>query len=87
MKSVYEAAQKAALKRQEEGKPVYEHNLIKRYGLDTDSRKEAIFMKCFECEGGDKDNLPDPGFKKAIGNCTITDCPLWKWRPYQSIKK
>jgi len=60
-----------------------ENNLIKRYGLKEGTRKESIYMMCFSCEGGDIDYLPDPGWKKGIGNCVITDCPLYKWRPYQ----
>ena len=60
-----------------------ENNLIKRYGLKEGTRKESIFMMCFSCEGGDIDNMPDSGWKRAIGDCTILDCPLQKWRPYQ----
>lgn len=60
-----------------------EHNLIKRYGLNSKSRKEAIFMMCFHCQGGDADVMPDPGWKREIRECTIKKCPLYKWRPYQ----
>lgn len=63
-------------------KPI-EKNLIKRYGLDTNSRKEAIHMTCFYCQGGDKDNMPDLGRQKEIKLCGVTECPLHKWRPYQ----
>ena len=77
--------QEALKKRREAGiknkKP--EHNLIKRYGLDTKSRKEAIYMMCFACIGGDAEVLPDPGWKKEIRGCHINTCPLHKWRPYQ----
>ena len=60
-----------------------EHNLIKRYGLDTKSRKEAIHMMCFSCMGGDEKVMPEPGWKWHIRDCEIENCPLHKFRPYQ----
>ena len=63
-------------------KPI-EKNLIKRYGLDTNSRKEAIHMACFCCQGGDCATMPDLGWQKEIKTCGVTGCPLHKWRPYQ----
>lgn len=57
-----EKMQLARKKRIEAGIPnkPTEHNLIKRYGLNSKSRKEAIFMMCFHCQGGDADVMPDP---------------------------
>ena len=80
-----EKMQEARRKRQEAGIPNKppEHNLIKRYGLNSKSRKEAIFMMCFYCQGGDADVLPDPGWKREIRECKVLGCPLHKWRPYQ----
>jgi hypothetical protein len=61
-------------------------NLIIRYGLDTKSRKEAIHMMCFSCQGGDAQNMPDPGWQRHIRDCTIKNCPLYNFRPYQNVK-
>ena len=44
------------------------------------SRALAIAAKCWDCQGGDAD--PHPRWR--IGNCQITDCPLWPLRPYQA---
>lgn len=43
------------------------------------SFKAAIRAKCWDCEGQDA----DPCVNWRIGNCEITECPLWKLRPYQ----
>lgn len=43
------------------------------------SRKFAIHAHCYECQGGNAD--PAPHWR--IGNCEISRCPLWKFRPYQ----
>lgn len=60
-----------------------EYNLIKRAAKNPNSRRLAIHAACFECEGGDKNNLPDMGWQERIANCSIPNCPLFSFRPYQ----
>ena len=43
------------------------------------SLKWAVKGKCWDCQGGDYDSHP----QWRIGNCEITDCPLWTVRPWQ----
>ena len=43
------------------------------------SKRNAIYAKCYECQGGGA----DPGWQWAIGNCEITECPLHSHRSYQ----
>jgi len=43
------------------------------------SLRLAVTAKCWDCQGGDAD--PHPRWR--IGNCEITDCPLWTVRPWQ----
>lgn len=43
------------------------------------SFRAAIRAYCWTCEGADA----DPCVNWRIGNCEITDCPLWNFRPYQ----
>lgn len=52
---------------------------IEKLSRKPDSLRMAINAKCFDCEGQDA----DPGWRWRIGNCQITDCPLWNVRPYQ----
>jgi len=60
-----------------------ENNLIKKYERDAKrSRSKAVAAMCFACQGGDRDNMPDPGWKKEIAGCLV-DCPLHEWRPYK----
>jgi|GEM_PF-4275988 len=60
-----------------------EHNLIKKMNKNPASRKMAINAKCFECFGGTMEQMPDPGWREAIRQCTSHGCPLRKFRPYQ----
>ena len=48
------------------------------------SRKLAMEAMCWDCQGGSESSPPDPGWKWAIGNCTILACPLHNFRPYQN---
>jgi len=59
-----------------------EHNLIRKFNQHPASRKRAINAKCFECFGGTIDNMPDPGWKQAIRECSSYGCPLRRFRPY-----
>lgn len=53
-----------------------------REAFQTGSRKKAIEMHCVsECQGS------DPGYREAIHSCSRRICPLWRFRPYQNLKK
>ena len=47
------------------------------------SLRLAINAKCYDCEGRDA----DPAVNWRIGNCVVTDCPLYCSRPYQNLYK
>lgn len=47
---------------------------FRRVYADRASPRQAIKAKCLECCWLDE---------KAIRECTATDCPLWRFRPYQ----
>ena len=53
------------------------YNLFKRANEGTASPREAIKVMCLECMWMDT---------KAIKECTATDCPLWKYRPFANKK-
>lgn len=59
------------------------HNWLTRAGRNPNSLKTAIGAMCFQCFGGTKEELPDPGWKNSIKNCTALDCALHAHRPYQ----
>ena len=46
------------------------------------SMRAAINAKCYECQGGDPDCPPDPGWQWAVGNCESYTCPLHSFRRY-----
>lgn len=48
-------------------------------GAITSTRK-AIKAKCWDCEG----RGADPCWEWRVGNCSVTTCALWAYRPYQS---
>ena len=75
-------AKTALQTKQQEGNDTREHNLIKRYEKDPKSRAKAVGAMCFSCQGGDRDNMPDHGYKDEIRHCRI-DCPLKAFRPYK----
>lgn len=52
---------------------------IDRARLNPTSRKLAIYAECFDCMGCGADE----GWRKAIGECHIVNCQLWRFRPYQ----
>ena len=62
-----------------------EYNLIIKSNEDPASRKKAIYAFCFSCMGGNKNELPDPGYKNNIRFCTDKECPLYRFRPYQNF--
>jgi len=60
-------------------------NPIQTHLLNSNSRKLAINAKCFDCCGGiNSDN--NKGIKSEIRNCEITNCSLYKFRPYKNEK-
>lgn len=61
---------------------IKEHNLILKYKRNPKSRKLAIYANCFECMGGTEADMPDPGWKEAIRDCTSAECNLFQFRPY-----
>lgn len=60
-----------------------EHNWIKKAKLNPASRIIAIKAMCFQCMGGTETELPDPGWKKSIRECSSASCPLHGHRPYR----
>ncbi len=54
---------------------------IEKAKRNPKSLRAAITAKCWDCIGADAD--PNP--KWRIGNCEITDCPLFHARPWQSL--
>jgi hypothetical protein len=59
-----------------------EHNWIRKSQQKPKSLRLAINAACTACFGGTLDELPDPGWKKEIRDCTGL-CPLVPVRPYQ----
>ena len=56
-------------------KAVYEPGLHKKVDrCSKGSMKAAIALKCIDCCGGQK---------KEVALCTIKNCSLWMFRPYQ----
>ena len=60
-----------------------ENNLIRKANKNPNSLKKAIGAFCFHCFGGTEDEMPDPGWKNMIRNCTSKICPLQRHRPYR----
>jgi hypothetical protein len=46
------------------------------------TRAYAIKAKCAECVGCTKE-ATEPGFRQLIKECASTECPLFRFRPYQ----
>lgn len=49
--------------------------------LNPKSLRRSVNAKCWDCCGAGADS----GTRNAIGNCTVTRCPLWSVRPYQHL--
>jgi cytochrome c553 len=60
-----------------------EHNFMKKALAAPNSRAKAIAAFCFHCHGGTENELPDPGWKNMIRDCTSETCPLRRHRPYK----
>ena len=59
-------------------------NPIEKAKKNVRSMRCAINGMCYDCQGGSESCAPDPGWKWAIGNCTMLACPLHNFRPYQN---
>lgn len=55
------------------------HNPIERAKRNPRSLRLAVNAKCYDCQGRDA----DPGVKRRIGRCEISNCSLYPVRPYQ----
>ena len=79
--------EKALAKRQQMKKcgdiVVIENNLIRKAKKNPTSLKKAIGAFCFHCFGGTEHEMPDPGWKGFIRECTAAACPLYPHRPYK----
>lgn len=52
-------------------------NLFRSAFLRKSGPRACIKAFCLDCMGEDK---------KGIGQCGDRCCPLWHWRPYQTVK-
>ncbi len=59
-----------------------EHNPLARFDPLRDGRKAAIDAMCAACVGCTPEEA-EPGFKRAVMECTSKKCPLWTFRPFQ----
>lgn len=73
-----------ARKRQKELRASGEYRLLDPVAKlnEKATRKRAIDAMCYQCQGEGADS----GWKWAIGNCLVTDCALWRFRPYQRLE-
>ena len=54
---------------------------------DRPSLKRAVTAKCCDCMGWEENAKSMPsGLRKDVRDCTSTKCPLYVFRPWQSIK-
>ena len=57
--------------------PVSAKKTLERAFDGSASPRQAIKAKCLECLGFDR---------KAITDCTGYSCPLWAYRPFQTVE-
>lgn len=79
MTTPLEKAHAAMRARREAGEVVTRRDPIEKAASKPTSLRLACSAKCFDCVGRDA----DPGWRKRIGECSVTRCPLWPVRPYQ----
>ena len=65
------------IKRRSLNYPLKYRNIYERAVSGRASPRNAIKAMCIECFGGTASD---------IHNCTDTGCPLYPYRPYQSLK-
>lgn len=61
------------------------YNPIIRAQKQPNSLRLAVDANCFYCIGGTEDEMPDPGWREEVRDCTAMLCPLHPHRPYQRI--
>ena len=57
---------------------------IEHHLKNQNSRKHAIFAKCFDCCGGGFSTDDNRGVRNEIKSCPVTKCSLWNFRPYKT---
>ena len=57
---------------------------IEHYLDNQNSRKHAIFAKCWDCCGGGLSTDDNSGVRNGIKLCPVTKCSLWNFRPYKT---
>ena len=83
-KTPLEKAQERIAQMREDGEKIHiENNLIKKANKNPGSKVKAIAAFCFSCFGGSATEMPDPGWKGFIKDCTAKSCPLYMHRPYK----
>lgn len=80
MGSPLEKARQARAKKQAQGK-LQILDPIEKAKTKPTSLRLAINAKCWDCIGAGSDPHP----RREIGNCVMTDCPLYPVRPYQHL--
>jgi hypothetical protein len=77
-----EKAQRIVKERREAGTlMIPERNWVKKSEEDPKSLRWAINAMCFQCMGGTAEDMPDPGWREGIRDCTSLNCALHKVRP------
>jgi hypothetical protein len=84
METAIEKARRVGREMREGGKIEVENNLVIKAERKPSSLKLAIAAMCFQCFGGTKTDMPDPGWKRMIATCTAPDCALFDHRPYKA---
>ncbi len=54
---------------------------LEKWVENPTSLRLSIDAECYGCNGQDA----DPCWQWRVGNCHITDCPLWHVRPQQKL--
>ncbi len=80
-KSPLEIAREKREEMKAQGISVERLNPAEKLAKNPTSFRAAINAKCFDCMGAGC----DPGWKRAIGECTVVKCGLYALRPYQSL--
>lgn len=80
MNKALQAAHEERERRKAAGIKTKTLNPVEKAKANPRSLKSAIRAFCWTCEGGDADS----GVRWRVGNCEITDCPLWPHRPWQT---
>lgn len=75
-----EAARAKVAEMRARGEQPQRLNPIESARRNPASRAAAIRAMCWTCQGCDA----DPGVQWRVGNCQITECPLWPHRPWKA---